>query len=154
MKNPFAGKKAKVLWRAGGSTALQIEDPHDDVMVIVDPDGSMMVERIAGLASVRETLEAASPYDKVLVPDDTGQKKWERLDAEPAPKTAPVPERWQGRTPTAEAPARAPSRLRKALKQALNGPSEPEPEQAPDGPVVVPDAPPDVVQAAAWLATK
>ena len=73
MRNPLAalaGKKARVLYRnPDHSTALSVEDENDDVTVIVQPDGSMYEYRSRGLAGLREALEAASPYGKVLVPE-------------------------------------------------------------------------------------
>ena len=50
MKYPLAGKKAKVLYRnPDGSTVLQVEDEHDEILVTVEPDGSMFEERWSGL---------------------------------------------------------------------------------------------------------
>jgi hypothetical protein len=60
--------------------------------VTVEPDGSMFEERWSGLAGVREALDAASPFDKVLVPDDAGRKVWTHLDATEDEPPAAVPE--------------------------------------------------------------
>ena len=72
----MAGKKARVLYRnPDGSTVLHVEDEHDEILVTVDPDGSMLEERWAGVAGVREAWEAASASSgAVLVPDDAGRK--------------------------------------------------------------------------------
>ena len=86
---------------------LHVEDEHDDVMVTVAEDGSISEHRIGGLAGLREALGAASPYSKVLVPDDAGRKKWTRLDPEPAPELKPEPEAAPTPEPAAAAPAPA-----------------------------------------------
>jgi hypothetical protein len=102
--NPLAGKKAKVLYRnPDRSTVLQVEDEHDEILVLVAADGSMYEERIAGLAGVREALDAASPYDKVLVPNDAGRKVWTHLEPEPEPVVEPEPEPEPEAAPAPEA---------------------------------------------------
>jgi hypothetical protein len=87
----LAGKKARVLYRnPDGSTVLHVEDEHDEILVTVDPDGSMLEERWSGLAGVGEALAAASPFDKVQVPDDVGRKVWTHLVEDEPPAAAPV----------------------------------------------------------------
>jgi hypothetical protein len=104
--NPLAGKKAKVLYRnPDRSTVLQVEDEHDEILVLVAADGSMYEERIAGLAGVREALDAVSPYDKVLVPNDVGRKVWTHLEPEPEPVVEPEPEPEPEAAPAPEVPA-------------------------------------------------
>jgi hypothetical protein len=57
----LAGRKARVLYRnSDGSTVLQVEDEHDEILVTVGRDGSMLEERIVGLAGLREGWEAAA----------------------------------------------------------------------------------------------
>ena len=94
MRNPLAalaGKKAKKLYRnPDGSTVLHVDDEHDEILVTVAADGSMYEHRVFGLAGVREALNAASPYDKVLVPDDAGRKVWTHL-VEDEPPAAGTP---------------------------------------------------------------
>ncbi len=81
----MAGKKARVLWRLhDGTAALTVQDEHDDVMVIVEPDGSMYEERICGLYGLGKDWDAAKPAEKMLVPDDAGRKRW-NLDTAAAP---------------------------------------------------------------------
>ena len=93
MTSPLAGKKAKVLYRnPDGSTVLQVEDPHDEILVTVEEDGTMFEERWAGVAGVREAWEAASPASgAVLVPDDAGRKVWTQLGPEPVAAPLPAP---------------------------------------------------------------
>jgi hypothetical protein len=64
-------------------------------LVIWSADGSRYREVIGGadLTTIRRNWEAASPYDKVLVPDDGGRKVWTNLEPEPQPEAAPEPER-------------------------------------------------------------
>ena len=109
----LAGKKARVLHRnPDKSTVLQVEDPNDEVMVIVYPDGSMYEERMVGLAGLGEAWGAASPADKVLVPDDvTGQKVWTSLEPNPnlsLGRGSPMPERFVGRNKTEPAAENGP----------------------------------------------
>ena len=87
MRNPLAGKKAKILYRnPDKSTVLQVEDPHDEILVTVEEDGTVYEERWSGLAGVREAWEATSPaFGAVLVPNDQGQKVWTHLEPEPEP---------------------------------------------------------------------
>ena len=96
MTNSLAGKKAKVLYRnPDGSTVLHVDDEHDEILVTVEPDGSMSEHRIAGVAGLREGVMAANPYDKVLVPNDAGRNVWTHLDAPPPAEDEPptaVPE--------------------------------------------------------------
>jgi hypothetical protein len=99
VRNPLAalaGKKAKKLYRnPDGSTVLHVEDEYDEILVTVEPDGSMFEERWSGLAGVREALAAASPSNKVLVPNDAGRKVWTHLESvledEPPPEPEPAP---------------------------------------------------------------
>ena len=103
MRNPLAGKKAKILYRnPDKSTVLQVEDEHDEILVTVAEDGSMSEHRVFGLAGVGAALKAASPFDKIRVPNDAGQKHWTRLEPEPEPVAVVEPE------PVAEEPAPEP----------------------------------------------
>ena len=83
MRNPLAGKKAKVLYRnPDKSTVLQVEDPHDEILVTVEPDGTMFEERWSGIAGAREAWEAAAPSGAaMLVPDNAGAKRWTHLES-------------------------------------------------------------------------
>ena len=70
-------------------------------LVIWDSDGSRYREVICGadLTTIRCDWEAASPFDKVQVPDDAGRKVWthlvedEPLAAVPEPEPAPASRR-------------------------------------------------------------
>jgi hypothetical protein len=108
VRNPLAalaGKKARILYRnPDKSTVLHVEDEHDEILVIVADDGSMSEHRVAGLAGVGAALKAASPYDKVLVPNDAGRKVWTYLEPEPESVVEPEPE-----PVAAPAPAPGPS---------------------------------------------
>jgi hypothetical protein len=93
VRNSLAGKKARVLYRnPDGSTVLHVEDEHDEILVTVDPDGSMLEERWSGLAGVGEALAAASPYDKMQVPNDAERKVWTHLVEDEPPAAVPEPE--------------------------------------------------------------
>jgi len=78
VRNPLAGKKARVLYRnPDKSTVLQVADEHDEILVTVEEDGTMFEERWTGVAGVREAWEVAAPSPgAVLVPDDAGRKVW------------------------------------------------------------------------------
>jgi hypothetical protein len=84
VRNPLAGKKAKFLYRnPDKSTVLQVEDEHDEILLTVEEDGTMHEERWCGVAGVRESLLAASPFNPMgpmRVPDDAGRKVWTRLE--------------------------------------------------------------------------
>ena len=86
MRNPLAGKKAKILYRnPDKSTVLRVEDEHDEILVTVEEDRTMYEERWSGVAGVREAWEAAAPSPgPVLVPNDAGQKVCTHLEPEPA----------------------------------------------------------------------
>jgi hypothetical protein len=57
--NLLAGRKARVLYRLeGGVAVLEVEDPDDDVLVTVYPDGSMHESRLGGLAGLRGAWES------------------------------------------------------------------------------------------------
>jgi hypothetical protein len=75
VRNPLAGKKAKLLYRnPDKSTVLRVEDPHDEILVTVEPDGTMFEERWSGVKGVREAWEAAAPgSNAMLVPDNAGR---------------------------------------------------------------------------------
>jgi hypothetical protein len=90
----LAGKKARVLYRnPDKSTVLQVEDGHDEILVIVAADGSMFEERWSRLAGVRKALEAASPhFNAMQVPNDAGRKVWTHLEPEPESVVEPEPE--------------------------------------------------------------
>jgi hypothetical protein len=75
-----------------GSTVLHVDDEHDEILVTVDPDGSMLEERWSGLAGVGEALAAASPYDKMQVPNAAGRKVWTHLIEDESPAAVPEPE--------------------------------------------------------------
>jgi hypothetical protein len=66
-------------------------------LVIWDRDGSRYRELICGadLTTIRRDWEAASPFDKVQVPDDAGRKVWTHLveDEPPAAVLEPEPAR-------------------------------------------------------------
>jgi hypothetical protein len=76
VRNPLAGKKAKVLYRnPDKSTVLQVEDAHDEILVTVSEDGTMFEERWSGIKGVREAWQAAAPgAGAMLLPDDAGRK--------------------------------------------------------------------------------
>jgi hypothetical protein len=63
-------------------------------LVIWSADGSRYREVIGGadLTTIRRDWEAASPFDKVQVPDDAGRKVWTHLDATEDEPPAAVPE--------------------------------------------------------------
>lgn len=109
MRNPLAGRKAKILYRnPDKSTVLQVEDEHDEILVTVEPDGTMFEERWSGVAGVRGAWEAAAPSPgAVLVPNDAGQKVWTRLEPGPAPAPEPESERPASAAVPAAAPAAA-----------------------------------------------
>jgi hypothetical protein len=104
VRNPLAalaGKKATKLYRnPDGSTVLHVDDEHDEILVTVEPDGSMFEERWSGLAGVREALEAASPhFNAMQVPNDAERKVWTHLEPEPEPVVEPEPEPAHGPPP-------------------------------------------------------
>jgi hypothetical protein len=83
-------------------------------LVIWDRDGSRYRELICGadLTTIRRDWEAASPFDKVQVPDDAGRKVWTHLveDEPPAAVLEPEParvsrvgSRWETRASSGEA---------------------------------------------------
>jgi hypothetical protein len=113
VRNPLAGKKAKLLYRnPDKSVVLQVEDPHDEILVTVEPDGTMFEERWSGVAGVREAWEAAAPRSgAMLVPDDSGQKVWTHLEPEPepGPELEPVAEPARAITPIRTDPAPGPA---------------------------------------------
>ncbi len=90
-------------------------------LVIWDKDGNRYREVIGGvdLTTIRRDWAASSPYSKMLLPDDSGQKVWTNL--EPEAVAAPTPE------PPAHVPAS--ERL-----------TAPEPEAAPTPEPAVPAA--------------
>jgi hypothetical protein len=103
-RNPLAGLKAKVLYRnLDGSSVLQVEDPNDEVLLSVDPDGSMSEYRIVGFgAGVGEAWEATAPGSGAMrVPDDAGRKVWTHLEPEPVAEPKPAPAKPE---PTAPVP--------------------------------------------------
>lgn len=63
-------------------------------LVIWSADGSRYREVIGGadLTTIRRDWEAASPFDKVLVPEGAGRKVWTHLDAteDEPPAAAPA----------------------------------------------------------------
>ena len=63
-------------------------------LVVWDKDGSRDREVIGGvnLTTTRRDWEAASPFDKVQVPDDAGRKVWTHLEPEPVAEPVPEPE--------------------------------------------------------------
>jgi hypothetical protein len=102
--SPLAGKKAKLLYRnPDGSTVLQVEDEHDEILVTVKEDRTMFEERWSGVAGVREAWEAAAPGPGAMrVPDDAGRKVWTHLEPEPEPGAAPTPALAPGPEPKPE----------------------------------------------------
>jgi hypothetical protein len=125
VRNPLAGKKAKVLYRnPDKSTVLQVEDAHDEILVTVSEDGTMFEERWSGIKGVREAWQAAAPgAGAMLLPDDAGRQHWTKLESEPkaptptpAPKPAPEPEPSPGPEP---APAPVPEVSRGVQHAAL-----------------------------------
>jgi hypothetical protein len=115
VKNPLAGLKAKVLWRtADGSTALEVDDPNDDVMVIVHPDGTMLEERIVGLKDLSEAWESGSAGRRSVDP------AFDLVPGEPAPARAEsrsVPEQFVGRNKPELAPEPEPEPVEKRQKR-------------------------------------
>ena len=125
MRNPLAGKVAKFLYRnSDGSTVLQVEDEHDEILVTVEEDGTMFEERWTGVAGVREAwLAAASHFNPMLVPDAvTGRKSWQRLESKPEPVAAPTP---------APAPAPEPEPIPAPAPVSVSGDPQYEPWKAP-----------------------
>jgi hypothetical protein len=63
-------------------------------LLIWNADGNLYRQSIGGvdLAAIRREWEAASPFDKVQVPNDAGRKVWTHLEPEPEPVAVPEPE--------------------------------------------------------------
>ena len=93
------------VWRTKGCAAFEAVFLDEDgvtcsELFIWNADGNLYREVIGGvdLTTIRRDWEAASPFDKVQVPDDAGRKAWTHLDLElepepePAPEPAPEPE--------------------------------------------------------------
>jgi hypothetical protein len=102
---PKIKKQYRLLYRSDdGSAAYEsVNDPGEYELLTVTADGTYL-HRVYGVGfrEIRREWEAATPFDKVLVPDDAGRKRWTHLDVtedelvvgghEPASEPDPIPE--------------------------------------------------------------
>jgi hypothetical protein len=89
-------KQYRVLYRCEDGVVCyeSVNDTEGSELLIWNADGNLYRQSIAGvdLGAVRRLWEAASPFDKVRVPDDAGRKVWTHLEPEPEPVAVPEPE--------------------------------------------------------------